>query len=96
MDFNFRLIDCEKDIDNLIKFILEQPLNYKGYDDWIQKIIEEFHCSYKQSVLAFSDEVLVGNLIYQNHKEFPRIKELKNLRVEPRVQGRYFSQFMIR
>jgi len=95
-NFNFRLIDSEKDIQNLIKFISEQPLNYKGYNDWVERIIEEFHYGYKQSILAFSDGVLVGNLIYQNHKDFSRIRELKNLRVDSRVQGRYFSQFMIK
>jgi len=46
--------------------------------------------------LAFSDDFLVGNLVFQPHKEFPRIKELKNMRVHPKLQGRYFGAFMIK
>jgi len=95
-NINFRSIESEKDIHNLVKFILGQPLSYNGYNDWVQRIINEFYCGYKQAILGLIDEVLVASLIYQNHKEFSRIRELKNLRVDPRVQGRCISQFMIR
>ena len=75
---------------------MKQPFNYPNYGDWVERAVWEMQEGYKHSILAFSNDVLVGDVVFQPHKTFPRIRELKNVRVSPKLQGRYFGQFMIR
>lgn len=95
-DFNFRLAEDIKDRDKLARFLLKQPLGYPQYEDWVERARQDLERGWKSSVLAFSNGMLVGDLVFQPHKDFPRIRELKNVRVHPKLQGRYFAQFMIR
>ncbi len=95
-NFSFRFAEDTKDFLNLEKFLLKQELNYPNYREWICRAKQELLSGYKKSILAFSDRFLVGNLIYQQHKDFPRVRELKNLRVHPKLRERYFGAFMLK
>ncbi len=95
-NFYFTLASDEKDVRKLNKFLLKQPLDYPNYGDWVDKTKQEMLSGYKKSILAFSDDILVGDLVFQAHKQFPRVKELKNLRVHPKLQQRYFASFMLK
>ncbi|MBI3623321.1 hypothetical protein HY212_04570 [Candidatus Pacearchaeota archaeon] len=95
-NFQFRFAEDRKEIDQLAKFLLLQPLNYPDYGDWVERARTDLLSGYKNSILAFSDGFLVGDVVYQSHKQFPRIRELKNLRVHPKLRGRYFGMFMFR
>lgn len=96
MNFNFRVIDSEKDVFRLEGFLLSQSLGYPNYSDWVERSVHEILMGYKQAVLAFSEGRLVGDLVYQPHKELPDTLELKNLRMHPLLRGRGFGYFMIR
>lgn len=96
MEFNFRSIDSTSDIYTLIDFMKQQPLNYPNYDSWLQRSEHEFHMAYKQAILAFSDKKLVGDLVYQPDKSLPKILEIKNLRIHPKLRKRDFGHFMLR
>lgn len=96
-DFNFRLAEDMSDIRKLEKFLLAQSLGYKHYSDWVVgKVSPEIESGYKKAILGLSDGFLVADLILQPHKDFPDFYELKNLRVHPKLQGRYFGAFMLR
>ncbi len=95
-DFRFRQIDSTSDVRGLIDFMRMQSLGYPKYDDWIQRSEPEIYAGYKQAVLAFSDNVLVGDLVYQPHKQISRILEIKNMRVHPKIRRRDFGHFMLK
>lgn len=96
MNFNFRLVESKRDLSFLVNFLITQGLNYPNYESWVQKAEHEIDQGYKKAILAFSDDYLAGNLIYQPHKELPRVKELKNMRIHPSVRRRYFAQFILK
>jgi hypothetical protein len=95
-DFRFRMIDDLKDIRKLEAFLLKQPLNYRDYEDWVLRSMVEAERGDKKAILIFSDNILVGDLIYQRHKIFPRIREMKNARVHPELRDRYCTKFAVR
>jgi len=95
-NFQFRHAEERKEIDQLAKFLLFQPLGYPNYEDWVERARVELLSGDKSSILAFSDGVLVGDALYQPHKQFPRVREIKNMRVHPKLQGRYFGVFMLK
>lgn len=95
-NFNFRYAEDQKDLANLEKFLRQQHLGYPFYDDWVDRVRQELISGYKQGIVAFSDGVLVGNLVFQPHKELPRTLELKNLRVHPNLRMKNFGPFMLR
>lgn len=73
-----------------------QALGYPGYDAWLDRIRPELNAAYKQAVLAFSGNTLVGDVVYQPHKIQPRTLELKNLRVHPEMRRRDFGHFLLK
>ena len=94
--FTFRTLEDVKDIPKLIDFLRKQDLGYPNYQDWVQRTEHEINIGYKIPILAFSEGTLVGDLIYQAHKELPRVRELKNLRIHPRLRGRAFAHFLLK
>ena len=95
-DFRFRHVEDAKDRGKLAKFLEAQNLSYPNYGDWIERAMVDLYRGYKSSIIALSNGVLVGNCIFQPHKQFPRIREVKNMRVHPNLRGRYFGVFMLR
>lgn len=95
-NFNFRQIDSTQDISKLINFMANYPLSYPGYDAWIQRSEPELYTEYKQAVLAFSDRVLVGNIVYQKHKQLTNALEIKNMRVDEKIRRRDFGHFILK
>jgi len=95
-DFNFRTLDCEKSLRELVYFMSKQDLGYQEYQDWVQRAEHELDIGFKQAILAFSNNNMVGNLIYQPHKDLSGFLELKNLRIHPNIRRRSFAYFMLR
>lgn len=95
-NFNFRQIDSTQDIGKLINFMARQPLNYPGYDGWLQRSEPELHMAYKQAILAFSDKTLVGDAVYQKHKQLAGTIEIKNLRMHEEIRRRDFGHFILK
>jgi hypothetical protein len=96
MHFKFTDIQSRNELSQLIDFLHKQNLNYPNYDDWIQRTESEIDLGYKNTILAFSNKKIVGDLIYQQHKTNSRFLELKNMRVLPELKNRYFAKFMLR
>jgi len=95
-NFQFRHPDSVSDIHRVIDFLAKQPLGYPKYCAWVQRTEAELQTGYKQVIMALSDNHLVGDLVYQKHKQLPRVREIKNLRVHPELRRRDFAHFMLR
>lgn len=86
----------ESEIIRTVDFISKIPLSYPNYDNWVQRAEAELLQGYKQTILAFSDKRIVGDLIYQPHKQIQGVLELKNMRIDERLRRRDFGHFMLR
>lgn len=95
-NFEFKLLDDEKEIGKLKKHLIIQPFNYPNYFDWVERTMHEIDYGYKKAILAFSDDIIVGDGIFQPHKTLSRILEFKNMRIHPALQRRYFGFFIAR
>lgn len=96
MDFTFRQLEDVKQLSKLIDFLALQSLGYPKYDEWVQRTEGELSIGYKEAIIAFSDGKIVGDLIYQRHKQIPSFLEMKNLRVHNDLRMRCFGRFMVK
>jgi len=98
MSFNFQFSSLQdtRELKGLISFLAKQDLNYPHYDEWVQKTEYELDAGYKKAIMAFSAGKLVGDLVYQNHKEISRFLEIKNMRIHPDLKLRDFARFMLK
>ena len=94
--FEFRTIETRRDLSRLLTFIRGQDLHYPGYQDWVDKTEAEIEMGWKTGGIALSNNHLVGDLIWQPHKELRAVREIKNMRVHPSVRGRYFARFLMK
>lgn len=95
MDICFKLGE-RKHTDTLRKFFSQRGLNYKGYNLWLPKAMEEYYYGIKQAILGFSEGVLVSALVIQDCKNMKGFKELKSGRTIEEFSRRYFLSFSIR
>ena len=95
-NFEFRTVESRRDLVKLLEFIRIQDLNYPNYQGWVSRTEAELEMGWKTGVVAVSNGVVLGDIIWQSHKELPRVREIKNLRVHPVVRGRYFARFLLR
>ncbi|MCA9478122.1 MAG: hypothetical protein KC535_03180 [Nanoarchaeota archaeon] len=96
MDIQFRDIQSRNDALALITFLEKQRLGYQNYDSWLEKTLVELDAGIKSAVTAHYNGRLVGDLVYQPHKQLKNVLELKNLRTHPDVRDRRFAGFMLR
>ena len=95
-NFEFRTVETRRDLLGLIDFIRMQDLHYPNYQDWVSRTEAEIDGGWKTGVLAISNGFVLGDIIWQPHKELPRVRELKNMRVDPSVRERYFARFLVK
>ncbi len=97
MDFVIRSIGDEKDLKRLRDFLLGQALSYPRYDSWVEGVcIPELENGHKTGIIAYSDKKVVGDVIYQQHKQLPRTREIKNLRINPEYRRMDLGHFLLR
>lgn len=95
-DFNFRSVQTSREIRQARDFLLKQDLSYAGYSSWVQRAEAELFSGYKRAALAYSNGMIVGDIVWQMHKQIPRVREIKNIRIHPDVRGRYLAHFLIK
>jgi len=96
VNFNFRQAETIKDFDRLRLALLEQPLNYRGYLPWVGRAMDEVFSGYKEAMLAFYDNYLIGYLLSQPSKTTKGFREMKSARVLEEFQRRLVLSFMMR
>lgn len=95
-DFHFRSLQDEKEAKDLLTLLRLQSLEYPRYQDWVTRTGEQVLDGDKNVILFYSGSILVGDLIYQPHKYFERVREVKNCRVHPSLRGRGGGAFMFK
>lgn len=97
VNFTIRQVDDLRDLRLLREFLHRHDLGYPNYDEWVDCVcIPEIEDGYKNAVVAFHGTILVGDLVWQAHKELPRTVECKNLRIDPLVRERGLAYFLLK
>ena len=97
VDFTIRQVDDLRDLKSLRNFLHSQDLGYLEYDEWIDcTCIPEVESGYKHGIIALHENNIVGNVVWQPHKELPRTTEGKNLRIHPEVRERGLAYFLMK
>ena len=90
LHYEFRSLDNEQDAKNMISWMRLRPLDYKHFNDWVDRVEHEIFSGYKQAILGFCMEnrqpQLVSYLLFQKHKQLP-FMEFKSLRVAKPVSS---------
>lgn len=76
-----KLLTNTEEINELYNFIQKYPLNYPNYSEWLLKCKRELELGYKKALVYKKDNEIIGNLIFQPHKQDSSLLELKNGRV---------------
>jgi len=95
MDISFKLGE-RKHTDVLFKFFSQSPLNYKGFNIWLPRAIEEYHYEIKRAILGFYEDILVSALMFQDCKHIKGLTELKIARTIEEFSNRLFLSFETR
>jgi len=97
VDYTFRTLGDQRDLKRLRGFLHRQGLWYPDYERWIENVcIPDLERGYKSAVVAYSNGVVIGDCVWQPHKELPRTGELKNLRVLEPHRNRDIGHFLLR
>jgi len=77
-----------EEIRQIYEFIKKFPEDYPSYFDWVEQCFEELDSGYKKAFFCESEYNgnIIGNLIFQKHKQDPTILEMKNGRIEPKYR----------
>ena len=95
IDFAFRSIG-PRNLDSATQFIASQDLGYPRYEKWIEKMRSELSFGIKHGILAYSNGIIVGDVVFQEYKQARGILEMKNIRIHPNLRGRNFASFMLK
>lgn len=97
MNFLIKDVGDMKELRQLRNFIYSQNLMYPGYEDWVDRVcVPEIENGWKKGIIVYYYGDVVGNAIYQPHKELPRTRELKNLRIHFQLRRRDLGHFLLR
>ena len=67
IDFAFRRIG-PRNLDSATQFIASQDLGYPRYEKWIEKMRSELSFGIKHGILAYSNGIIVGDVVFQEYK----------------------------
>lgn len=97
MRLEIRTVGDRTDLRRLARFLLTQALWYPRYERWVNETcIPEIDLGQKAALVAYEQGGVVGDIVWQPHKELPRTRELKNLRVDPSFRRRSLAYFLLR
>ena len=81
------MVKDPEEIRQLYDFIKKFPEDYPSYFDWVDQCFDELRKGHKQAfVYRDKNNIIIANLIFQQHKKDPKILELKNGRVDPKYR----------
>jgi len=92
----FRDLKTIKELKGLESLIRKYSLNYPNYQDWATKAISEIESGTKKTILGIHEGIIVGNIIYQQHKKIDHLLEIKNLRIRPEMRRRGIGYFLLK
>lgn len=71
------------------------PKDYPDEIDWGQKAYDETLSGLKRHMVLFDREEVVGDVVYQRHKQDPHVLEIKRIALQPSARGRYFASVLV-
>lgn len=71
-----------EDVGKVCEFIKDFILDYPNYNKWIEKCKKELEKGSKFGFYAVENDKIIGNIIFQMHKQEHSILEIKNFRVD--------------
>ncbi len=84
MIHKIKMISSPEESRELYKFLKHYPLDYLDYLIWLDKCRREIELGYKKAIYCTNaNNLIVGSIVFQPHKQDSSILELKNLRVDP-------------
>lgn len=97
VDFTFRGIDSVKDLKNLELSLIYQRLWYPKYEKWVtERCIPDIESGWKKVISVFYGKEIIGDAIFQPHKELPKTLEFKNMRIDQRFWRRGIGYFLLK
>ncbi len=97
MNFEIKTLGDRRELVLLLRFLESQPLKYPNYRDWVYHVCKaELDAGYKSAYVAWNNGQVVGDLVFQPHKNLPRTVELKNLRISQDFRRRDLGHFLIK
>ena len=97
IDIAIHSVDTSRDIARLKSFLFPLALHYPAYEAWVEAVcLPDIEQGYKHALLASSNGHIVGDAVFQAHKELPRTREIKNMRIHPGFRGRDLGHFLMR
>jgi len=94
--FSFKEIENRNELLKAMNFLSRQNIGYPCYNAWLERTEDETAAGYKKIVLAFYYDEIIGDCVYQPHKNIPLFIEIKNLRVIPPFCFRDIGRFMLK
>ena len=91
-------VQDERDMRSFRNYLLDQGLWYPHFDRWVETVcVPDIERRWKTAILARDRRGdIVGNVVFQAHKELARTRELKNLRIKDAWRRRDLGHFLLR
>ncbi|MBS3144825.1 GNAT family N-acetyltransferase [Candidatus Woesearchaeota archaeon] len=97
LDLLVRAVTDERELKKLRGFLLSQALWYPDYERWVEQVcLPDIQTQWKTAFVAYSNGHVVGDIIFQPHKQLPQTREIKNIRIHPRWRRRDLAHFLLR
>jgi GNAT superfamily N-acetyltransferase len=95
--FHIKSVEDQRELLQLEGFLHSQQLWYPDYHDWVKRTSLEIDSGYKQAIVAWGRRGdVLGDMVFQPHKQLPKTMELKNMRVNPNFRREGLASFLIR
>jgi len=97
INYEFYTPATSRDLRAGIDFLAAQDLSYPDYRQvWVPKVEHECISGWKTIILARTHGVVIGDVVFQQHKGLARVREIKNLRIYPDFRDRFFAAFLLK
>ena len=101
MDYGFTTGESIRRADEIVDYMRGPRLwvprtDYPDYEDWLHRAHAQLRREEKLAVVALSSGRVAGVVLFQGHRGFPGVLEVKNITVRPDLRGRHFASFMLR
>src|SRR3990167_1625745 len=97
LDLLVRAVTDERELKKLRGFLLSQALWYPDYERWVEQVcLPDIQTQWKTAFVAYSNGHVVGDIIFQPHKQLPQTREIKNIRIHPRWRRKDLAHFFLK
>ncbi len=96
INYLFRSLEDEKELNDVVLFLRVHNWKYKNFNDWLERTRVQILSDDKKLIHVHYDGKIVADGIYQSHRKFPRLREIKNIRVSGEHNQRGIASFLVK